>query len=64
MARLLFRPWGTVLIASMLLLPVHVAGQQGAKNGEWRVWGADAGSTRYAPLDQINRENVKNLKVV
>jgi quinoprotein glucose dehydrogenase len=28
------------------------------------VWGGDAGSTRYAPLDQINRENVKNLKVV
>ena len=47
----------------ILLSAVTVVAQQGTKNGEWRVWGGDAGSTRYAPLDQINRENVKNLKV-
>jgi quinoprotein glucose dehydrogenase len=37
--------------------------QQGAQNGEWRVNGGDLGSTRYSPLDQINRDNVKNLRV-
>ena len=40
------------------------SGQTGAKNGEWRHWGADLGSTKYSPLDQINRDNVKNLRVV
>src|SRR5712691_9117551 len=30
---------------------------------EWRVYGGDNGSTRYSPLDQINRSNVHRLKV-
>lgn len=30
---------------------------------EWQHYGGDAGSTRYSPLDQINRSNVKRLKV-
>ena len=38
--------------------------QYGTTNGEWRVNGGDAGSTRYSPLDQINATNVKNLQVV
>src|SRR5262245_3695925 len=29
----------------------------------WRFWGGDAGQTRYAPLDQINRRNVQRLKI-
>src|SRR5437762_13822492 len=37
--------------------------QQGAPNGEWPVFGGDGGSTRYSPLDQINRDNVRNLQV-
>ncbi len=31
---------------------------------EWRYYGGDKGFTRYSPLDQINRENVKNLQIV
>jgi quinoprotein glucose dehydrogenase len=31
--------------------------------GEWRVWGADAWSTRYSPLDQINAGNFNSLQV-
>ena len=30
---------------------------------EWRYYGGDAASTKYSPLDQINRDNVKNLKI-
>ena len=30
-----------------------VAAQQGTQDGEWRFWGGDAGSTRYAPLDLV-----------
>ena len=31
--------------------------------GEWRVWGADAWSTRYSPLDQINASNFSSLQI-
>ncbi len=31
--------------------------------GEWRYWGADAYSTRYSPLDQIDASNFKDLKM-
>jgi glucose dehydrogenase len=31
--------------------------------GEWRVWGADAWSSRYSPLDQINASNFSSLQM-
>ena len=31
--------------------------------GEWRYWGADAWSTRYSALDQINASNFDSLEV-
>src|SRR4249919_1426282 len=31
---------------------------------EWRYFGGDKGFTRYSALDQINRGNVKNLRIV
>jgi quinoprotein glucose dehydrogenase len=34
-----------------------------AKPGEWRYLNSDPLSTRYSPLDQINRDNFKDLKV-
>src|ERR1700750_1078335 len=37
--------------------------QQGARNGEWRSYAGDAGSSRYAPYDLITRDNVKNLQL-
>jgi quinoprotein glucose dehydrogenase len=49
----------TILIAS-----ASAHAQQGAKNGEWHYWGGDAGATRYAPLDQINASNAKELDIV
>jgi glucose dehydrogenase len=36
---------------------------RGNKPGEWRYWGADAWSTRYSPLDQINASNFGSLRV-
>ena len=36
---------------------------RGNAPGEWRYWGADAWSTRYSPLDQINASNFNTLKV-
>ncbi len=37
--------------------------QEGAQEGEWKYWGADAASTRYSSLDQINADNFKDLTV-
>src|ERR671912_98189 len=36
---------------------------RGNKPGEWRYWGADAWTTRYSPLDQINAANFNSLAV-
>ena len=46
-----------VLCASSLLA------QSGAKNGEWRTYGADLGNTHYSQLDQINASNFIKLEV-
>ncbi|HEV3136347.1 MAG TPA: PQQ-binding-like beta-propeller repeat protein, partial [Pirellulales bacterium] len=45
-------------------VPRLASAQQGMTGGEWRYYGGDAGSTKYAPLDQINKENVGKLTVV
>src|ERR1700683_1922752 len=37
--------------------------QTGTKNGEWCSYAGDLGSTRYAPLDQINAGNFNQLEV-
>ena len=42
---------------------VPARAQSGAKNGEWRTYGGDLASTRYAPLDQINADNFNKLTV-
>ena len=55
----LMLPVAAVVIAASAI----VSGQAGATNGEWPHWGADLGSSKYSPLDQINRDNVKNLRV-
>ncbi len=36
---------------------------RGNAPGEWRYWGADAWSTRYSPLDQINASNFNQLEI-
>ena len=42
----------------------RISAQFGTKNGQWRSYAGDTGSTKYAPLDQITRENVSNLRIV
>ena len=49
------------LLIAAVSWPYTGRGQTGAKNGEWRAYSADEASTRYSPLDQITRDNVKNL---
>ena len=51
------------LLFAVLLCMLPARAQHGAKDGEWRVYGGDGGNTRYSVLDQINRDNVRNLKI-
>jgi quinoprotein glucose dehydrogenase len=52
----------TAAVASLLWASAASA-QSGAKDGEWRTYGGDLGSTRYSPLDQINAANFGKLEV-
>ncbi len=51
------------LAAGLLCASMLVSGQSGVKNGEWPHWGGDLGNSKYSPLDQINRDNVKTLRI-
>ena len=48
------------LIAAAIASP---AAQQGAANGEWRAYAGDPGGTKYAPLAQITKDNLGDLRV-
>jgi glucose dehydrogenase len=52
-----------LLIGVLAWTMTPVAGQSGTTSGEWRTYGGDLGSTRYAPLDQINADNFNKLEV-
>ena len=54
---------GLSLIVALTWTTSAVRGQTGAKNGEWQTYGGDLGSTRYAPLDQVNAVNFSKLQV-
>ena len=59
------------LAAALVWMNAGVFGQNPAeagrrtygKLGEWWTYGGDLASTRYSPLDQINKDNFKNLEV-
>ena len=53
-----------LVLTAAVCWSVATIAQRGASNGRWPTYGGDAGSTKYAPLDQINRGNVKSLRVV
>ena len=54
----------TVAAGLLLAMPASLGAQAGAKNGEWRSYAGDTGSTRYSPLDQINAANFNKLEIV
>jgi quinoprotein glucose dehydrogenase len=51
------------LVLLLALSTAPLAGQYGMKNGEWRSYAADTGSTKYSSLDQINATNAKDLRI-
>ena len=60
---------GMAVGASLLFLgagwrvPLGAQAPATPPNVEWRYYAGDAGSTKYSPLDQINKQNVKDLRI-
>lgn len=54
---------GLCLAACAVSTQRPVEAQSGARDGEWRTYGADLGNTHYSPLDQINAGNFNRLEV-
>src|SRR5437870_6886100 len=63
--KILSRCMTSTALAACLLLWASTpgTGQSGAKNGEWRNYGADLGNTHYSPLDQVNADNFYKMQV-
>jgi quinoprotein glucose dehydrogenase len=54
----------TACIIVGILAATGIGGaQQGTARGEWTRYGGDPGSTKYAPLDQIAKSNVSQLRI-
>lgn len=51
--------WGQAVVPAQVRANAPAAEQA----SDWRSYGRDTGGSRYAPVDQINRENVDELKV-
>jgi glucose dehydrogenase len=52
-----------VFCFALLCITPRVSAQSGAKEGEWRTYGADLASTRYRPFDQIDASNFSKLEL-
>ncbi|MCP5348825.1 MAG: PQQ-binding-like beta-propeller repeat protein [Gammaproteobacteria bacterium] len=64
-ANIIQRPVPLIAVTTLLfalLLPVIAAAQLGVSDGQWPSYAGDAGSTKYAALDQINADNFATLK--
>src|SRR5882672_3122228 len=59
------RSWVPSVFLLVLLTASHVpfvGAARGDGDGEWRSYNADLANTKYSPLDQINKDNVSNLR--
>jgi len=53
-----------VLTAAVVGVAATIGGRAAdRKTAEWRAYGGDKASTKYSPLDQINKDTVKNLRI-
>ena len=48
----------TLVGVAIVCASAFATAQQGAPGGEWTRYGGDSGTTKYAPLDQINKDNI------
>ena len=52
------------LLVAILLAPCLAAHGAAGQTGEWRAYGADKATTKYSPLDQIDKDTVDGLEIV
>src|SRR5437868_4529600 len=55
--------FGRLLVMLSACAAASGAASDTSPKGEWRQYSGDNGSTKYSPLDQINRSNVSKLRV-
>ncbi|NOT27451.1 MAG: pyrroloquinoline quinone-dependent dehydrogenase [Acidobacteria bacterium] len=55
--------WSAAALAVAIAASIGTFAQTSRPAGEWRTYGGDLRSTRYAPLDQINKDNFSKLEV-
>jgi len=53
-----------VVVALATVGSLVARAQDETRKGEWRSSGGDSAYTRYSPLNQITRDNVKNLRIL
>jgi quinoprotein glucose dehydrogenase len=51
------------VLAPVLVLGAIAIAPNNRPIGEWRAYGGDLANTKYAPLDEITRENVRSLRI-
>ena len=51
------------LLVLTTAINANVVAQQGTDGGQWRSFGGDKASTKYAPIDQIDQDNFADLKI-
>lgn len=52
-----------IFLLILLFFNLFSCRHQESSEGDWRMYSSDHFGSKYSPLDQINRENVKNLKL-
>lgn len=52
------------LVCVFMLSALTVVRPLANETGDWPAYAASNASTRYSPLDQINKDNVKNLRIM
>ena len=58
------RPLLVILSAGVAAVTIAAASSQAPQpRTDWRYFGGDKGFTRYSPLAQISRDNVRNLRI-
>jgi len=48
---------------ALIAVSVNAIAQQGTTDGQWRYYGGDLGSTKYASLSQIDEDNFTDLEI-
>jgi len=54
---------GSLSLTLVVAAAAVIRSQERAQTSEWRYFGGNKAFTRYSALDQINRDNVKNLRI-